>query len=514
MAQRAGAIVSQPDFLPYTRDAVAEFRRKINDGGYSSNDKELILSALDLATVAYQDNDHKSLRMRRQTVMFEGNRVQIPYIQHPLSVAQAMVGEPRLVRLTETADQGAEQIDLKVHQHPYKAEVIAAALLHDVIEDVRLTVDEATQIEGIKKWNDYLKSYFSNLEPNRVNSIITMINAVTKHKELPKKAREIIQESLIFGTIINQLYDSGKTGKDGEAVNEQVTRSLSDLHAMIQRCFGMGSDLHFDDQSFLNFYGALAIKCHDVENNLEDGGVREDKRIRAQLLALFARIYGLPVASRMAAHLIIDTHHDMYWHEGDGEQNLQESIELVREYSHFERSRQKPIFTILGKRIQADAIQIPIQSIDEITQTKGFRPALQFRITVNENNAELLSTVKNAYHAPEGNYLPIKIRNANYLGVPIAEVTQQRILESGRECYYFNVYLAGTDGEIDPDNNKLIAVYRIQDAQPTAHDVLHRDSTVFPTAVPESRLISGVYDGSPKSSMEVFSVMAPSGDHS
>lgn len=121
------------------------------------------------------------------------------------------------------------------------------------------------------------------------------------------------------------------------------------------------------------------------------------------------------------------------------------------------------------------------------------------------DNDDFLRDVRNRYFGPEGTYLPIRTRKFDYVGVPIYEETQTAIIESGRECYYFNVYRK-KDVLSDPDNAKLIAIVRIQDDQPTAHDILRQGSFIRPTRVPESKLISHVYDGSVDGSMRVFSV--------
>ncbi len=511
IAQRSNTIVNNESFLQYTRDSIQEFRRKIEVSGYSTEDQTLIQTALNLAVVAYQDNDHVSRRTRRQTVLYQGERRQIPYIQHTLSVAEAMIGEPRMVTMAEYGSRTQEAIDLRVHQHAYKAEVIAAALLHDVIEDVRLRYPRrGILVEGREKWTEFLRGYFEKFGDQKVQSITTMITAVTKRGELRKGMIDQIYESEVFGAVREQLIRPDLVNRDAE-IEKQVVRSLADLHYIVQSSFGMGDNLHFDDQSFRNFFGALAIKCHDIENNLEDGGVREDKMIRAQILAVFARIYGLPVASRIAAHLIIDTQHDMYWSQGDMAKNLADATSLVKIYAQLERQREKPSLTFFEDeeriKLQSDAIQIPIFSPDEIETTAGFRPTPQFRFTSGDE--VFLDRMRRYYHSPDGVNVPIKIRGKNYVGIPIYEETQKAIISTGRQCYYFNVYRS-IDGQIDPKNPQLIAIIRVQDDQPTAHDVLGRDFDIPARAVPETRLISSVYKGDPATAMNVFSITTSS----
>lgn len=506
-SRRAKKIVTTPDFLSYTRDNLADFRMKIATSQYSPDEQRLITSALDLAIVSYQDNDHTSRRVRRQTVQIGEERFRVPYIQHTLSVAEAMIGEPRLVRMAETKDAGEAPVDLRVHQHAYKAEVVAAALLHDTVEDVRLKKPRfGLLVEGREQWSAFLRSYFKDFDVRSVESMVTMITAVTKRDQLREMAKKQILESEVFQAVRNQLPQ--RSNLEEEVMTDtQLLRTLSDLYTMLQSCFGTGSQLHFDNQSFANFYGALAIKCHDIENNLEDGGVREDKRIRAQILAIFARIYGLPVASRIAAHLVVDAQHDLFWGHGNEVKNLKAATKLVQIYARLEEQREKPSLTFFRNgntaQIQADAVQIPILSLDEVQHTPGFRPVPQFRFVSADPN--FLRDIKAHYFAPEGNYLHIAQRGRRFVGVPVYEETQQAILESGRQCYYFNVYRS-VDGMPDPKNPQLIAVVRIQDEKPTAHDVLQQGSSIMPVLVPEARLISSGYHGDPASAMQVFSI--------
>jgi len=511
-AIRARTITEKPEFLQYTRDAIAEFRHKLARSEYSKEDRQFINSALDLAIVAYQDNDHKKLRVRKQTVSVRGMRHQIPYIQHPLTVADAMLGEPRLVKLGGSAESGAESTHLRVDQRAYKAEVVAAALLHDVIEDVRLKKpQQKLLIEGRERWSEFMRGYFGSFRSEQVESVITMVNAVTKRVPLRDAVRTKIYESRVFQTVRDQL-PYGSTQETDEIIDDQVIRSLSDLYTMLQTCFGMGSDLHFDSQSFMNYFGALAIKCHDIENNLEDGGVREDKRIRAQVLALFARIYGLPVASRIAAHLVTDVEHDMFWGHGNERNNLNEAQKLVNTYALLENEQKKPELTFYknGEKfpLRSDAVQIPIFSSDEIENTRGFKPVLQFLFRLDDN--EFLDEVEQTYRAPQA-YLRINWRSSEYVGIPVCEASQEVILDAGRRCYYFNVYHA-RDGVIDPKNPRLTAIVRMQDTAPTAHDTLRQDQDVDPVQIPESRILSRDYKGSPQSAMRVFEIICSSGE--
>ena len=131
--RRAIEIIQNPSFLQYTRDHILEFKHRIAGSDYTNEDKDFILRALDLSIVAYQDNDDTRLRQRKQTVQYGGKDVNIPYVEHPLSVAAAMMGEPRTIKLHSTDTQDKDAIEIIVRQDPYRAEDVVAALLHDVM---------------------------------------------------------------------------------------------------------------------------------------------------------------------------------------------------------------------------------------------------------------------------------------------------------------------------------------------------------------------------------------------
>ena len=508
--RRASQIKNDPEFLQYTRDHIKEFKHRVSNGAYSESERNLIFDALDLAIVAYQDNDNHSLRQRRRTVQYGGEDVHIPYIDHPLSVAMAMIGVPRRIRMADS-ELSDETIDIDVRQDPYKAEVIAAALLHDVFEDSQIKLSLGTVIKGDTSWPAILREYFIDVAPESLNSVITLIQAVTKYSDISEGLLRVIGESEVFNTITMLVEErNAPSEKKFEKIEGEVGRSLSDLHKIIETCFGVGGDLHFDEQSCQNFLGALAIKCHDVENNLEDSKVREDKLVRAHILAAFARLYGLPVASRMAAYLIVNNHFDMFWGIGDRERNLREGIETVRLYGEFESTHHRPVFKVAGEQLKVDALQIPILTAGEIIPADSdnvddFRSVLQYRMTVND--PEVLKKIREKY-AKADEYNPIKISYGrdNFVGYPVREHVQDEISATGRECYYLKVYkINGGNGT--QARSRLAGIYRIQDDQPSAHDVLKLDSIIKAQTVPELHLISDRYNGDPESSMEIFSLV-------
>jgi len=508
--QRAAEIIDDESFLQYTRDHILEFQHRIARSDYSKADRNFILRALDLATVAYQDNDDVKLRKRKQTVRYDGKDVNIPYIEHPLSVAAAMIGEPRQIKLQGTGDQDADAIEIVVRQDPYRAEDIAAALLHDVKEDSKLRLGQGGVLRGSKAWTTLLKEYFAGDRPELVDSTITIIDAVTKYEAIPKGLLRVIQQSPTFMATVQLIEMHMSRAKSFDQIENEVGRTLSDLHKMISTCFGIGSDVHFDENSFQNFFGALAIKCHDVEHNLEDSKVREDKLVRAQILASFARIYGLPVASRIAAHLIISNQFDMFWGLGDRERNLKEGRETVKLYGQFEKERHRPIFVVDGEPISVDALQIPILTPDEISapgpeHSEEFRSVLQYRMTVR--NPDTLARIKAHFDESDEFSEPMRIEyeGKRFVGFPVKEQINDAILESGRECYYFNVYSIVGRGK--NAKRRLAGIYRFQDANPSAHDVLKLGSKVEARDVPETQIIQKIYDGDPESSMRLFSIV-------
>lgn len=533
--ERAGGILRHPSFLPYTRDHVEEFQRRVTDGGYSESDRKFILGALDLAIVAYQDNERISLRERKQTVQFMGRDVPIPYIEHPLSVAMAMIGVPRRTKLHTAGPEGDKTIEIDVRQDAYRAEVVVAALLHDVFEDSRIRLPKGGVIEGAKAWTQLMEEYFNkerfmDLKRESLDSVLTMINAVTKYKNIPEGLLNAVKDSEVFHRVTSLMESHKSSDKSFEDIENEVARSLSDMHKIISTCFGIGGDTHFDEQSFQDFFGAKAIKCHDIEHNLEDARVSEDKLIRAHILATLARIYGLPVASRMAAHLIVSNQFDMFWGMGDRAENLKEGRETVRLYGHFEKIGHRPEFKVAGQPLQVDALQIPILTPDEIAASDGekeadFRSVLQYRMTIKDRmiNGELikaktvLDQIEHAYNQAN-EYNPVQIsyvndkdRKEKYVGYPIREQVQTEILDTKRRCYYLKVYRLGV-GKNKKQIGRLAGIFRIQDDQPSAHEVLKLGSVVKATDVPETAYIRNNYDGDPASSMNIFSFAGSSYD--
>lgn len=454
----------------------------------------------------------------------------IPYIEHPLSVAAAMIGDPRQIRLHTTDSKGDGTIEINVRQDPYKAEVIVAALLHDVFEDSQIALPLGGVMQGQKAWSGLMREYFNDAGPESLESVLTMINAVTKYTDISKGLLRVIKESTVFGTVSDLIAQQSYPNKSIEEIEDEVARSLSDLHKMIATCFGVGGDTHFDEQSFQNFFGALAIKCHDIEHNLEDARVSEDKLIRAHILATFARVYGLPVASRMAAHLIVSNQFDMFWGTGDRKKNLKEGKETVRLYGEFEGVHHRPVFTVAGEELKVDALQIPILTVDEIATPDdedglAFRSVLQYRITVKDREVdgrivkakdvldgiELAYNQANEYNPIQISYINEKGKKENYVGYPIREQVQTEILDAKRRCYYLKVYKLGT-GKKEGKKLRLAGIYRIQDDQPSAHEVLKLGSTVKATDVAETAYIKNNYDGDPASSMGIFSFAGSSHD--
>lgn len=508
--RRAIEIIQNPSFLQYTRDHILEFKHRIAGSDYTNEDKDFILRALDLSIVAYQDNDDTRLRQRKQTVQYGGKDVNIPYVEHPLSVAAAMMGEPRTIKLHSTDTQDKDAIEIIVRQDPYRAEDVVAALLHDVMEDSKLRLKDGGILRGEKAWTTLMRDYFSEVRPELVDATITIIKAVTKYETIPTGLLRIIEQSPAYVATIQLIETHMARTKSSEEIHKEVGRSLSDIHKMITTCFGMGDDIHFDEQSFQNFFSALAIKCHDVEHNLEDRKVRDDKLVRAHILASFARLYGLPVASRIAAHLIVSNQFDMFWGMGDHERNLLEGKETVRLYGQFEKERHRPTFMIDGEPLKVDSLQIPILTPDEITtpgptKAEEFRSVLQYRITVL--NPNVLAQIKTRFNMADEYSEPMNIEyeGKRFVGYPVREPIHDVILDSGRECYYFNVY--STTGRGKNLKKRLAGIYRFQDTGPSAHDVLKLGSRVEARDVPETQIIQKMYDGDPESSMDLLSIV-------
>lgn len=475
-----------------TLRTVEQFKRHVAKT-YTQEDRRVIFSALDLALVAHERNGIEKNRIRKDKIT--------PYIKHPVEIAGAVAGMDRTIPLT-LRDTEKTKIKLPVKQHPYKAEVVAAALLHDVLEDVYLPLSQDHRIGIGRKqrdihWPEVIGYHIkgAGATPDQVRRINTMIQAVTKYyqHDFDASVREGIVNSSLFQTFIDAVGSRG-SNKSPVVIEREVVRTLSDLHRMFAVCFPKGENglPLVKDETIEDFYGALAIKLHDIENNLETG-VRTDKIIRAHLLAHFARFFGLPVASRLGIHLIVNNEYDI---TSIGSGFNSEAMQMVVEYCAEENDPSlRPKINIGPISITPEATQIPITTYAELQERKGPRknaPMLQYKCTVDDKVFAFL-----------GQGSGMEVRVGNRKGFTLERINasiQDLIREYGRQVeYYLIERVSGTNST---------GILRFQDAQPNAHSVIAQGSVVGASKVPEHRLLE-LFDGTSMSTMEILAKMSP-----
>lgn len=475
-----------------TRRTVERFKRHVVKS-YKPEDHNLILSALDLSIVAHERNGIVKNRTRKDTVT--------PYIQHPVEIAGAVAGLDRKIPLT-LRDQEKTKVKLPVRQHPYKAEVVVAALLHDVLEDVYLPLSGDRRVGIGRKqrdihWPEVIGSHLKAAggTPDQIRRVNTMVQAVTKYyqHDFDTSVREGIMTSSLFQTFIDAVSSRGSS-KSPVVIEREVVRTLSDLHRMFAVCFPKGEEAmpQINDGTMEDFFGALAIKLHDIENNLETG-VRTDKIIRAHLLAHFARFFGLPIASRLGIHLIVNNEYDIT-SIGAGFNN--EAMNMVMEYCAEESDPTlRPKISTGPFTITPEATQIPITTYAELQERKGPRknaPMLQYKCTVDDSVFAYLGQVSSK-----------AVRIGDRKGFTLERVNssiQDLIREYGRQVeYYLIERVTGTNS---------VGIVRFQDAQPNAHSVIALGSGISASKVPEHRLLEA-FDGTSMSTMEILAKMSP-----
>ena len=212
---------------------------------YNPLERTFILDALDLAIVAHEDNQIEKNRTRKELL----NGEKVPYIVHPVGIASALAGMDRDVELPIADSKGGVAV-LPVRQHPYKAEVVVAGLLHDVIEDVSLDVNGNNldnkipfaaigRRSGDIKWDEFMKEYFigKNISNELIEDVVVMVNAVTKYDS------SSITDSVLQDVLNSPLYIAYtkrlkklSPDQDSEERDGQSSRILLDIHKIFRTC--------------------------------------------------------------------------------------------------------------------------------------------------------------------------------------------------------------------------------------------------------------------------------------
>ncbi len=492
----------QAKYSSEVQNQVNKFKEYVT-ATYSPVDSYFIFSALDLAIVAHEDNQIAQNRTRKELV----NGEKVPYIVHPIGIAAALAGMHREVELT-LSDASGDAATLPVHQHPYKAEVVVGGILHDVIEDVYLDVNGKNQEnktphafigrrDGDIKWNELMREYFrtKNVPTESIEDVVVMVNAVTKYDSstIEENVQNDVLGSPLYSVYTKRLNklspDQSPEERDGES-----QRILLDIHKIFRTTLynEEAGKVEINSVTLRRFYGALAIKCQDIINNLESAGVKKAKIVRAHMLAHVARIFGLPSASLLGIHLIVGNNYDVF---SDKQDITDEKIRMVRQYiNHEANPNLRPLMKLDDISFVPNAVQMPINSTAEqrLSKKNRYNPALQYRVTASPEMFALLTKQKLTDTV-------FKINESKHTLVPIKTETQKLILSSGRKCNYYNA--------VD-EFGKVTAIIRFQDNQPSAHTILSLVSNEDADMVPEHRILTP-FDGTAQSTMRIIGAMSP-----
>lgn len=496
----------QSGYSEMVQGEITKFREHVIST-YNTLDRSFILNALDFAVVAHEKNQIKQNRTRKEPV----NGEVVPYIVHPIAIAGALAGLNREVELPITDNDGAPVI-LPVRQHPYKAEVVVAGLLHDIIEDVHLHISGDSKDKKKPKvsigrinrdieWNEFIKEFFSskNVFEDRIEDVITMVNAVTKYDSttISEEIRQEILSSPLYQIYTKRLQKLSPT-QEKEERDSQAERVLLDIHKIFRTTlFNEETGLvEINNVTLKRFYGALAIKCQDVINNLETGGVSNAKLVRAHILAHVARIFGLPSASQLGVHLITGNNYDVF---SDTQNITEEKLRMITKYCEFEVDPSlRPLMKLDDLAFVPNAVQIPINSTSEqrLSKKHEFNPALQYRVTASEEIFELLAKKR---AKKQSTHVVFSIGGVEHTLHTIKTQTQKSIRLSGRKCEYYNA--VGPEG-------KVTAIIRFQDNKPSAHTILSLVSDEDADGVPEHAFVLP-FNGAASSTMRVIGAMSP-----
>lgn len=496
------SIEIQAQYSPEVLNQVNKFKEHVTST-YSPVDSTFIFSALDLAIVAHEDNQIEQNRTRKELV----NGEKVPYIVHPIGIAAALAGMHREVELS-FSDNPGDVATLPVHQHPYKAEVVVGGLLHDVIEDVYLDVNGKNQEskaphafigrrDGDIKWNELMREYFrtKKVPSESIEDVVVMVNAVTKYDSstIEENVQNDVLSSPLYNVYTKRLRklspDQNPEERDGES-----QRILLDIHKIFRTTLynEETGTVEINNVTLRRFYGALAIKCQDIINNLESAGVKKAKIVRAHMLAHVARIFGLPSASLLGIHLIVGNNYDIV---SDNQNVTEERIKMVGQYLNLEADPStRPLMKLNDISFVPNAVQIPINSTAEqrLSKKNKYNPALQYRVTASPEMFELLTKKKRADAI-------FMINESKHTLVPIKTETQKLIRLSGRKCDYYNAV---------NEYGKVTAIIRFQDNQPSAHTILSLVSNEDADKVPEHSILIP-FDGTVRSTMRIIGAMSP-----
>ncbi len=433
---------------------------------YSERDAAKILQTFHTVTVLYQNNENDTEGLRKR----EDHSGRRPFIiEHSLAITTTLAGMRREVPITFP---DGEVHTLVVKQNPMNAAGVCAALWHDVKEDVKFE-----RVEG-DQWDDVMRAHFGDYE--HTEDIVTLVNAVTKvDRSTAETFKKQITKTDLYKKIIKNVRSLEQDTPE-EEIEMQVVRTLLDMQKLYETTLGKPGSKP-DDHAFKLFFTAFAIKAHDIENNLETS-VKSDKLIRAHIFAVMARVLGLPVASRLAVHLIAN---NRYGIEGDVEHISEDQWDVLRSFLHLEAdfiaSENTPEISIDGNKLDVAAIQLPILTRDELKKrrnTKSFAP--QFLLNIKEKDQ--FDSVYSSILGSKSEF-DVSVNGLQYRARKITARIHD-MLRGVRKVAYVEVF------ELVENYEMLKAILRVDDGSPTAHQAIKYRAPDAKYEVPEINRVS------------------------
>lgn len=464
------------------------------NGIYNAEESEFLKRTLKVATVFHQMNEAPGKDDRHPNPNFRREKYPdgspIPYITHPLAVAGALAGLGRVIKL----GHGEQKHNLPLQQQPLRAEIVAAGLLHDVVEDVRYG-----EVQGESLF-EITEAYVGS--GVRFNKTKRMVQAVTHETRgsIDDTTKRMIHQSRLCQAMDADLM-SHTDPKDLEEVRKKLVYTLVDINKLFQVGFPHASVGMTTPEDIEVFFGAFAVKLHDMENNLETD-VRRDKLMRAHLFAAVARAMDYPVASRLALHLIADQNYSLFGRSHANEQEQELVGTYLKEEAIPQQLRKLSVKRSSNSRLTAElqitANQIPITLASERRGDGGVTdPVMQYKIHLPRPFLWLART-----RAEDKAFkVPAVLKDGTECTlVRMTNPGHARMRKWKRDVVYYRA--------IGNEDGKTLAIVRCSDNKPTPYDLIRQNSTAAIEDVPEVNMVPE-YDGTFKSTLTLLGEFSP-----
>lgn len=493
----AEAFLQGPDCTESTRQLVELFRE--GAARYSEPGKILNHRALEIAIPWYQTNPNPDRRFRKYKPPHQ-NQFD-PYLKHPLEVGLDLMGAHLPYDFSEL--EGCRGFDLPSHHDPYDPVVAAAGILHDGLEDsmgmngIGLFQNEAMAREVV---TTYLRlgarGAGDELPEEMVDRVWSIVWAVTKpSNELVGQLSPAILADPFVQMNISHMYEQqgGRTGRAD--LERKQAEEIAFNHTMLERT---------QDDEFSRI-AAFAVKTTDRGHNTTTPGTSFAKLHQSFTLAVYARVYGLPSASALAAGLIMNGF-SLGSEVGSPDQDP-DQLNMLQQYRQEEyemeqrkRDNDPPKITVLfsGEStphpMTVRANQIPLITTSERRGSpyKQIDPAVQYLTQVSD--PAFLGRLMDSATVVLGTDWTTN----TYIGHRI-ESRLWKTLQRGRQIVYFEAE--------DAPTGKTAFMCRVTDGQPIGHDVIKDGSNLEPH-VPESAIFAA-HDGSIESTLGLFRELSP-----